>query len=246
MRPYTDYDAFAWLYNRYWSERLIEQIYWTIEKYLLDSLRPGSRILDVCCGNGHLAARMAQRGFSVTGIDGSPAMLRFARENAPRCEFLNLDARDFVLKGTFDAAVSTCDSLNHIMTHDELARAFASVYRALRPGGRFLFDLNTEEGYRKYWTGGSTGKAEADHAFVVRLRYDERRQQGTFAATLFRPGDQGWNRSDALLVQQYYPPHEVREMLCDTGFAQPRVFDVEKDLGIEGTGRVMFVTGRPE
>ena len=55
-----------------------------------------------------------------------------------------------------------------------------------------------------------------------------------------------FTRSDARLVQQYYPPDDVQEMLRTAGFGPPQVFDVEKDLGIDGTGRVMFVTRRPE
>ena len=76
---YSDYDNFAWFYNRYWSDRLIDGIFWIVEKYLLNQLPPDAKILDLCCGNAHLSSRMVQKGFSVTGIDGSSEMLKYAR-----------------------------------------------------------------------------------------------------------------------------------------------------------------------
>jgi len=241
---YTDYDSFAWLYNTYWSERLIRQIYWTIEKYLLDRLSPESRVLDVCCGNAHLSAPMTQRGFQVTGIDGSAEMLRYARQNSPTSTFMVADARDFSFDPIFDAAVCTCDSFNHIMAADELERAFINVYRALKPGGRFLFDLNTEEGYRAYWTGKTAGRVADDHAYLVTLSYDEEDNTSRFEATLFRLIDGNWTRSDAVLTQKFYPTALVLGLLKKIGFIDIEVYDVEKDLKVAGTGRVMYVMRR--
>lgn len=238
----TDYNDFAWFYNSYWSDRLIDQIFWTIDKYLLNNLRPGSSILDVCCGNGHLAARMTQKGFSVTGIDASAEMLRYARINSPESSFHLQDVRELELNAKFDAAVSTCDSLNHVMTLEDLSEAFANIYRALKPGGQFLFDLNTEEGYHKYWNSQTGGRSEKDNAFIIKLSYDDKSKQAVFEATMFRLINDLWLRSEARLTQQYYPKDDVINSLNRTGFSNIDFYDVEKDLGIDGTGRMMFVT----
>jgi len=242
---YTDYDHFAWLYNRYWSERLIHQIFGSIEEHLLSKLPGDARILDVGCGNGHLAALLSERGFRVTGIDGSEAMLHFARQNAPSAEFAVQDAREFCYDCAFDAVVSTCDSLNHVMVFGELCRVFANAFAALRPGGYFLFDLNTEQGYRDYWTGQSSGRVEEDHAFILRLSYDEERRQSEFAVTLFRLVEGHWERSDTRLTQRYYPPADVITALERIGFSKIESYDTEKDLGAAGTGRTMYVMQKP-
>ena len=55
----------------------------------------GARILDVCCGTGYLAGLLAARGYRVTGIDASAAMIGFARETAPEAEFSVADAARF-------------------------------------------------------------------------------------------------------------------------------------------------------
>lgn len=243
---YTDYDYFAWLYNRYWSKRLIDQIFWTIEEHLLRGLPAGGRILDVGCGNGHLAALLTARGFRVLGIDGSEPMLEYARHNAPAAEFLVEDARDFQYDRLFDAVVSTCDSLNHIMRLEELEQTFGNIYRALVPGGRLLFDLNTEQGYRDYWTGQTSGRVEEDHAFILKLSYDDKARQSEFAVTLFRLLDGTWQRSDVRLTQQYYPPDDVTPALQRSGFMDIRSYDTERDFEIAGTGRTMYLAQRPE
>jgi SAM-dependent methyltransferase len=243
---YTDYDQFAWLYNKYWSDRLIGQIFKTHQDYLLNRLNPGSHILDVACGNGHLAARLIDLGYRVTGIDGSEAMLGFARINAPEGEFIAVDARAFSLSHIVDAAMSTCDSLNHVMETDGLKQVFANVFKVLRPEGRFLFDLNTEKGYLEHWGGRPSGCSAEDHAFVLQLSYDEQVQQAGFDVTMFRLEDRDWKRFRVQLRQQYYPPELVQSLLADVGFGEVETYDVCDDLKLEGVNRTMYVAQRPK
>jgi SAM-dependent methyltransferase len=238
---YNSYNDFAWFYNRFWSERLINQIFGTIEDHLLSKLQPSNRILDICCGNGHLAKMMTEKGFSVTGIDGSDEMLRYARENSPPSEFQIADAREFQFESVFDAAISTCDSLNHIMSVSELRQAFTNAYNAIKSGGYFLFDLNNLDGYHKYWKGESHGKVEDDCALVIKFLYNEESRKATIDSAFFRLIDNAWQRTDLQLTQRYYPPDDVLEMLEEIGFKGIEMYDVEKDLGIEGTGRNLFV-----
>ena len=74
-------------------------------------------------------------------------MIAIARTNAPGASFKTDDARSFGTDGGFHAAVSTYDSLNHVMSLEELGSVFENVYSALAGGGVFAFDLNTEEGF---------------------------------------------------------------------------------------------------
>ena len=238
---YSDYDNFAWFYNKYWSARLIDQIFTSIEKHLLDKLEDGSKILDLCCGNGHLSKRMSDRGFQVTGIDSSEEMLRYARINAPGCEFSRMDARNLHFDHKFDAVVSTCDSLNHIMSLNELESVFQNVYSVLSPGGYFLFDMNTEEGYKDYWNVTNHAHVENDNAFILSLSYDPDEKTSKFDITMFREIEKVWHRSDTLLTQRYYPVNEILKLLENTGFTNIEHYDTEKDLGIKDTGRVMYV-----
>ncbi|HLM66022.1 MAG TPA: class I SAM-dependent methyltransferase, partial [Longimicrobium sp.] len=144
------YDDLAWIYDRHWG-RDTERALGTIGRLALDGRPPPARVLDLCCGTGQLDRALHERGYTVTGVDGSPEMIRHARRNAPECEFVVADVRDFSLPCAYDVALCMYDSLNHLMELGDLRRAFGAVRRALRPGAPFLFDLNLAEGYRARW-----------------------------------------------------------------------------------------------
>ena len=141
MNVYSDYDQFARVYNRHWGTNFIPLVFPILEKYILCHIPSGARILDLCCGTGQLTRILTDRGYRVTGLDGSGEMLRFARENAPAAEFIVADARTFELPDNYQAVISVFDSLNHVMTLKDITSVFRNVYAALQPGGLFLFDL---------------------------------------------------------------------------------------------------------
>lgn len=122
MTRYAEYDAFAWTYNRYWGRDAVQRFLPVLEKLVLPHLPPDAHVLDLCCGTGQLAQALAERGYQVTGIDGSEEMIRFARINAPNVDFIIEDARQFHLPGTYHAVISTYDSLNHVTSLEELTQ----------------------------------------------------------------------------------------------------------------------------
>lgn len=248
---YSQYDTFAWFYNRHWGG-FAERIMPVLERLVLPAVPDGARVLDICCGTGQLARILTVRGYRVTGIDGSEEMLRYARMNAPGASFVVADARSFVLPAEYRAAVSLFDSLNHVMGLDELRAVFSNVYAALVPGGTFLFDLNVENGFRARWRG-SFGIAEDDNACVVRNRYDPDTKVGRSDITMFRPGAQarGWRRSDLTLLQQCHAEDAVRVALEGARFREIRAFDALTDLNMPdaadwAAGRAFFLARRPE
>ena len=142
--------------------------------------RPGSLLW---C-TGQLAAELSRQGYLTTGLDCSEGTIEIARKNAPDVEFVVQDARNFALPGRFSAVFSTFDSLNHVMSLDELEQVFRSVFAALEGGGYFVFDLNMEEGFRSRWRG-SFEYVEEDHVCVVRSSHDAREKIGRLDVTLF-------------------------------------------------------------
>lgn len=115
------------------------------------ALRPGELVLDIACGNGVFARRMAQLGAQVVACDFSPHMIERARERssefATKIEYLLVDATDYdqvlaLALGAsglrrFDAAY--CGMAIQDMA--EIEPMFAAVARLLKPGGRFVFSI---------------------------------------------------------------------------------------------------------
>lgn len=240
MERYSDYDALAWLYNKYWAQP--QQLLWSpLESLVLKDVPAAGHILDLCCGTGQLAADLTTRGFRVTGVDGSGEMLRFATENAPEAEFVLSDARSFDLPPTFHGAVSQFGSLNHVMELRDLQTVFEKVHASLLPDGRFLLDLNTEEGFLARWTGSSIGHAEQDHAFIAGGIYDPESKIGRFSVTMFFLREGEWRRSNVVLTERVYAEDEVRRALEAAGFQTVQTFDAREDLEIDVTGRAFFL-----
>jgi ubiquinone/menaquinone biosynthesis C-methylase UbiE len=102
---------------------------------ILSAVPPGCRAaLDVGCGDGLLAGRLAERCAEVTGIDRDPRMITLARARRPqpRITFIQADflAHDFQ-PASFDFVCA-----NTSLHHMDFAAALTAMARLLRPGGR--------------------------------------------------------------------------------------------------------------
>ena len=97
--------------------------------------RPGERILDLGCGDGALTERLVALGGRVVGVDASAAQVEAARKRGLDARVATGEQLTFV--GEFDAVFSNA-ALHWMLAPD---RVIAGVWRALRPGGRFVGEL---------------------------------------------------------------------------------------------------------
>ena len=96
-------------------------------------VRPGDRVLDVCCGTGDLAFAAAEAGGTVTGLDFSEPMLERARGKEPALEWVSGDALALPFAdGSFEA-VTIGFGLRNLVNAE---RGLAEMRRVLGPGGR--------------------------------------------------------------------------------------------------------------
>ena len=223
-------EDFAWIYNKHWG-LYADQALAIVDQLILPFLHSGAHILDLCCGTGQLANKLASKGYRVTGIDVSDEMIRFARDNAPNGDFIIQDARHFHFLQTFDAAISTYDGLNFIMSLPELTDVFENVYESLQSGGLFLFDLNTETGYLYHWEDGTFSLVEDDHACIVRYEYNADEKLVRFDVTIFRLLDE-WTRTDLAFYQRCYSSVDIRYALNLAGFTEINTYGYHDELGL--------------
>lgn len=114
---------------------------------LLD-LAPGHRVLDLACGHGRIANRLAARGCTVTGLDATPMYLDIARREAAALgvavEYVHGDMRELPWTDRFDRVVNWFTAFGYF---DDAGcrRVLEQVAAALRPGGRFVVELNNRD-----------------------------------------------------------------------------------------------------
>jgi SAM-dependent methyltransferase len=175
-------------------------------------------VVDLGCGGGHWLRELMGAGYAGCGIDISAAAIELARASAPGAELRVGSAHTCELPAC--AAVTALgEVLGYATEEDETAdvgRTFGRVYRALRPGGLFVFDLLVREAgsgmaYRDW-------RAGEDWAVLSEVREDHDRHIVTRDITTFRAFGRGYRRSHEMHVQHVFAADEVDRALGACGF----------------------------
>jgi SAM-dependent methyltransferase len=108
----------------------------------LARLAQGDRVLEFGVGTGRIALPLADRGFEVWGIDGSPGMLEHLKEK-PGGDKVSTVCGDFATaraEGKFDLVLLLVNTIYAMPTQDDQVTCFENVARHLKPGGRFVIE----------------------------------------------------------------------------------------------------------
>lgn len=141
-RRASEFDVFARFYDFEYGEYKED-----VEFYVNFARQTGSPILDAACGTGRVLVPLAKAGFTITGLDISPAMIAVAWEKVQkagvknRVELVNADIRDFRLDRRFELAFVALNSFSHLVTADDQVAALSRLYEHLRDGGLLVVDM---------------------------------------------------------------------------------------------------------
>lgn len=203
-RPFRDHDNIPWS-DPAFSERMLAehldqshdlasrnlsiieaQVDW-IHRALLET-RP-SRILDLGCGPGLYANRLAELGHTVHGIDMSPASIDYARRHAAANTSFELgDLRTTRYGMDFDLAMQIYGEFN-VFSPADARTILAGVAAALKSDGKLIMEVNGERALRR--------RSEEPRTFTVK------------ASGLFDPGphllleENHWDEETSALATRY-------------------------------------------
>jgi SAM-dependent methyltransferase len=243
------YDDVAEMYHRLWADWYLPATLPALERLFFSQVAPGTRVLDLCCGSGHVTKELAARGYQITGVDNSAKLIGLARQELPGIDFRVQDARNLTLHSSYGAALSTFDSLNHILSLDELNTVFAGVRRILEPGGLFVFDMNLAEAYSADLREWSVNVGEASVG-LVRGTFDPALKRASTELIWFvrEDNEQCWSRHEGTVEQQCYDQTEILTALTQSGFrsieaVSARNAGVTSELGF---GRTYFAARTEE
>jgi SAM-dependent methyltransferase len=117
------------------------------------NLPAGASILDLGCGPGLYASRLAQKGFRITGVDYSRRSIayatEYARQNDLAITYRYQNYLELSDENQYDAALLIYGDFCPL-NPEERAALLANVRRAIKPGGRFILDVSTREHRKKY------------------------------------------------------------------------------------------------
>ncbi|HKJ69594.1 MAG TPA: class I SAM-dependent methyltransferase [bacterium] len=179
-------------------------------------------VVDLGCGSGVWAQELLSAGYQVFGIDISEFMVNIAREKVP--------GADFRIGNIFEADIPTCQAVTSLgecicyMVSDAgggeaLSPLFERIYRALPPGGLFLFDIaepgQVQEGTTEYTCSEGAG-------WFISAEKEEHQGILTRRIVSFRRIGESYRRSGETHRLRLYDPAEIIAALRKAGF-QARV-----------------------
>ena len=221
------YHDLAFSYDRLTNDVDYEKIvafYHTIMEQ--EGVRPRSAV-DLACGTGSVALLLAKEGLRVVGVDLSEEMLTVAAQRAQEADvfvqYTCQPLQEMRLPRGVDLAVCALDGLDYILDPADCAEAIRRVYKALNPGGIFIFDVNTPEKLRAM--DGQVFLDEDDDVYCVwRGEFEEDTNICSYGMDLFQRRGEMWERSFEEHREYAYTREQLTAYLKEAGFTHIRVY----------------------
>ena len=238
------YEALAASYDRLTSDvdyRAVVSFYEEILKR--EGLKPRTAA-DLACGTGSVSAILAEKGLSVVGVDMSEEMLTVAQQKCAELpnppQFVCQTLQKLWLARGVDLAVCALDSLDYITRPEDCKEAIRRVWKALNPGGIFIFDVNTPEKLRAM--DGQVFLDEDDDVYCVwRGEFDEKSNICSYGMDLFQRRGKTWGRSFEEHREYAYSAEQLTSYLKAAGFTDIAVYaDRRLEPPAAGEQRIYF------
>ncbi len=216
------YQGFSTVYDRFMRDVPYATFAAVFDAVVERSGTAPAGVVDLGCGTGAMFPHLLRRVNRVIGVDASEEMLAQAAQRAngdPRVSLIQERAERFRIPGQVEWCVSFCDVLNYMEDGKALRQAFRSVYRALQPGGHFLFDLLSRRYLEVVVGSGSHFEVDDDAAYLMHSTWDPDTRSVSYDLVVFaREGEGCYGRYDERHVQRAFDEESVRAALYEAGF----------------------------
>jgi SAM-dependent methyltransferase len=187
-------------------------------------LEPGMEVLDLACGHGRIANRLAERGARVTGLDATPLFLERARADAEErgvdVDYVEGDMRELPWESRFDRIVNWFTAFGYFDDDEEDRRVLRAAHRALRPGGRLLIENNNTAELLGRWQPSVVLERDGN-LMIDRSRFDPVSGRATTERVIVRDG----KTRRVMFSVRMFVAVELGAWLRDAGFSAVDFFD---------------------
>jgi SAM-dependent methyltransferase len=196
------------------------------------------QILDLACGFGRHANRLAALGHSVTGMDLMPGFLEIARQQAAEMgvhvDYRQGDMRQIDFVEAFDRVLLLFTSFGYF-EDDENVRVMENIFRVLRPGGLLGFDITNRDAVAKDVPSSHVIDKDGDLT-INRLSFDVLTGRFHNRRIVVRDGV----RKDKPFSVRLYNATEIRDLLNQVGLEVDRIVGYDgQPLSVSSRGMVI-------
>ena len=171
------------------------------------------KVVDLGCGGGEWLELLVREGYDVCGVDLSPHMIRAARRLVPTGKFIVGSFADVALPSC-DAVTSLGEPINYLDGQKSIKRVMRNVFKALRPGGLFVFDA-------RYSATGRVPPRTATRVCDEWACIAEIEEDGDTIVrdiTTFRKVGRHYRKRSEVHRLRIYPKRDMVQWLTDAGF----------------------------
>ncbi|RPJ50415.1 MAG: class I SAM-dependent methyltransferase [Chloroflexi bacterium] len=221
----------------------------TAQAALLLRMKSPLRVLDLACGFGRIANRLALLGHRVTGVEYQAGFLEIARTDAFRSrvrtahsggkvEYIQGDMRAIDFENQFDRAIMMFNSFGYF-TDEENFLVLRNISRALKPGGLLGFDIANRDGVLNDFHPHYVSEKEGN-LMINRFSFDVRNGRLQNDRIIIRDGV----RKDRPFSIRLYSLTELRDLLAEAGLALENAFAEWDASPLEVSSPAMVVIAR--
>jgi ubiquinone/menaquinone biosynthesis C-methylase UbiE len=203
-------------------------------------------VFETACGTGSLALHLHAQGYSCTGMDRSPEMLKIAalkfRETGLPLRLFAANMTAIPLKKRFDAVICVYDSINYLLEPDDFRKALLEAAAITENDGLFIFDVCTVKNSELFFKESSMTDFVGDLEYERICRFDSSRriQENRFIISCA-----GKSPITETHLQKIYLLDEIGRMIRESPFTEVgRYDDMSFRPGSESSERVHFVLKR--
>jgi len=208
----------------------------------------GLKVLDVACGTGEFSVRLAAKGYQVTGVDLSDEMLAIAKAKADQyglaIPFYQQNMIELDTGEQYDGIVIFCDSLNYLHAEMDVQSTFQQVYKQLKQGGLFMFDVHSVYKMEHIFAGQTFADVQDEVSYIWNSFEGKEAHSVEHELTFFVKEEESdqYERFDEDHYQRTYPIEKYETWLKEAGFTLKEVLaDLEDCEPTNESERIMFV-----
>lgn len=210
-------------------------------------------VLELGCGTGTLTELLAARGYDMMGVDNSQEMLNIAMKKKEKSGstilYLCQDMQNLELYSTVGTIISVCDSINYVLTDEEIRQTFRLVNNYLYPGGLFIFDFNTLYKYETIIGDTTIAENREECSFIWENYFHEEEQVNEYDLTVFvRQSEQTqlFRRFTETHFQRGFTLEQMERFVTEAGLLPVVILDADTHEAPTKTSERIYVVAREQ